>query len=133
MKAGAGLLFLVGTLVILAGALAGGQVWAMSGSTVLGGGAGAATAVLLGLASRPLLRRLTGVGGRVLGEYRGVVDEDDFVETVEVVSDNSPRGVIERGVNQSPDRVAGSIRSLLGDEGTSGARGEQRGKSGGRN
>lgn len=113
MKAGLGFLFLLASLVLLAAALAGGQVWVYAQSPGLGVATALVTAALLGAASRPLLRRMSSGAGRVLGEYHGAVNESDFVDAVDVVSDTSPRGKILHRVDERPERVAGSIRSML--------------------
>ena len=113
MKNAPGLLFPILLLVLLAAILAGGQVWALSGSTPLGIAAAVATCGLLGVGVRPLVRRLTPGGRRFFGEYRGSLEEGDFVDVAQVVSDGGPRGKIRQGVQHRPDRVAGSVRSIL--------------------
>lgn len=131
MKAPPGLSFTLAALVLLCASLGAGQVWAMTGSTGLGLATGAALGLGLGAAVRPLLRRV-GIGRRVLGEYRGALDEDEFVEVVEEAGAAAgPRGAIQRGVSERPERVASSIRSLLvGCEARSGGAGrrERKGK-----
>lgn len=113
MRTSPGLSFTLGALVLLCAGLAGGQVWALTGSTALGIAAGVGVGAGLGAAVRPLLRRVD-LGRRVLGEHRGTLDESQFVDVVGTLgADSSPRGAIARGVAERPDRVAGSIRSLL--------------------
>ena len=116
-RAAPGLLFLIAVGVLLAAALGGGQVWAVTGSVPLGVTAAIVITTLLSLGVRPLLRRLA-VGRQVFGEQRGLVDEDEFVDVVDIVADPTPRGRIARGVEARPDRVAGSVRSLLGRSGS---------------
>jgi|TARA_B100001964_G_scaffold218291_1_gene259159 hypothetical protein len=116
MKTPPGLLFLGALLVLLTAALAGGQVWALTGSTPLGITVTVCTGALLGLGSRPLVRRLTPGRRQFFGEYHGALEEGDFVDVAEVVSDTGSRGKVRHGAEHRPDRVAGSVRSLLDDK-----------------
>ncbi|MBQ38700.1 MAG: hypothetical protein CME04_20115 [Gemmatimonadaceae bacterium] len=74
------------------------------------------TGALLGLGSRPLVRRLTPGRRQFFGEYHGALEEGDFVDVAEVVSDTGSRGKVRHGAEHRPDRVAGSVRSLLDDK-----------------
>ena len=116
MKIAPGLLFSILLLVLLTAILVGGQVWALTGSTTLGIAGGVATGGLLGMGVRPLARRLTPGGRRFFGEYRGTLEEGDFVDVAQVVSDAGSRGKIGHGVQQRPERVAGSVRAILGGQ-----------------
>ena len=116
MKIAPGLLFSILLLVLLTAILVGGQAWALTGSTTLGIAAGVATGGLLGMGVRPLARRLTPGGRRFFGEYRGTLEEGDFVDVAQVVSDAGSRGKIGHGVQQRPERVAGSVRAILGGQ-----------------
>ena len=113
MKTAPGLLFPILLLVLLVALLVGGQVWALPGSTPLGIAAFVATGGLLGAGVRPLVRRLGPVGRRFFGEYRGPLEETDFIDVVQVVSDAGSRGKIRHGVQQRPERVAESVRAML--------------------
>lgn len=113
MKTPPGLLFLVALLVLLAAALVGGQVWAITGSTPLGAAAGLAVGAVLGVLARPVLRRLTPGRRQFLGEYRGTVDDGEFAAVADVLVDGTTRGKIKHGVDERPERVAESVRSLL--------------------
>lgn len=113
MKTSPGLLFPILLLVLLVALLVGGQVWALTGSTPLGMAAFVAAGGLLGAGVRPLVRRLRPVGRRFFGEYRGPLEEGDFVDVAQVVSDAGSRGKIRHGVQQRPERVAGSIRAIM--------------------
>ena len=103
MKIAPGLLFSILLLVLLTAILVGGQVWALTGSTTLGIAAGVATGGLLGMGVRPLARR-------------GTLEEGDFVDVAQVVSDAGSRGKIGHDVQQRPERVAGSVRAILGGQ-----------------
>ena len=116
MKIAPGLLFSILLLVLLTAILVGGQVWALTGSTTLGIAGGVATGGLLGMGVRPLARRLTPGGRRFFGEYRGTLEEGDFVDVAQVVSDAGSRGKIGHDVQQRPERVAGSVRAILGGQ-----------------
>jgi len=116
MKITPGLLFSILLLVLLTVILVGGQVWALTGSTTLGIAAGVVTGGLLGMGVRPLARRLAPGGRRFFGEYRGTLEEGDFVDVAQVVSDAGSRGKIRDGIQQPPERVAGSIRAILGGQ-----------------
>jgi hypothetical protein len=113
MKTAPRLLFPILLLVLLVALLVGSQVWALTGSTPLGIAAFVATGGLLGVGVRPLVRRLAPVGRRFFGEYRGPLEEADFIDVVQVVSDAGSRGKIRHGVQQRPERVAGSVRAML--------------------
>jgi hypothetical protein len=115
MKTSPGLLFLSSLLVLMVATLVGGQVWALTGLVPLGLGTGLIAAGLLGAGVRLLLRRLTPGRRRFFGEYQGAVEEGDFSDVAQVVSEAGPRGKIRHGVEERPDRVAGSVRSLLVD------------------
>ena len=116
MKIAPGLLFSILLLVLLTAILVGGQVWALTGSTTLGIAAGVATGGLLGMGARPLARRLAPGGRRFCGEHRGTLEEGDFVDVAQVVSDAGSRGKIGHGLQQRPERVAGSVRAILGGQ-----------------
>jgi hypothetical protein len=78
MKIPAGLLFLIVLLVLLAAALVGGQIWAMTGSIAWSCVAAVVSAGLLGLCVRFLIHRLATGGRRFFGEYQGPIEEGEF-------------------------------------------------------
>lgn len=95
--------------------LAGGQLWAISGSLSVGGVGGAGTLLLLILGMRWFMRRARAdLQVRFLGEPRENPDMGDFTE---VAVDDTLRETIARDVDGRPDRVAASVRSLLGRDG----------------
>jgi len=113
MKLSAGVLFMVAVLLGGAASLAGGQVWVLTGSLAVAGGAGVLALVGLALAFRLFLRRARAqLRVRFLGEAAEGPNEAEFVEVSEAAA--AARGEIERGVRHRPERVAGSIRTLLG-------------------
>ena len=112
MKPTAGLVLMIGVLLVGAAALVGSQVWAFSGSAALAYSAGVLSLALLFIITRSLLRRLMiGRSVRFLGELKAF-DKSDFVDAV-ALSDDTGRSRIEDKVQQKPEQVAGSIRSLL--------------------
>lgn len=112
MRASAGLIFMLGVLAIGLSILAGGQLWALSGSLVVGGLAGVGSLLLLVLAMRWFVRRTrANLRIRFLGERRDGPDLDDFTEAA---TDDAPREAIARDADDQPGRVAASVRSLLG-------------------
>lgn len=126
MKTSPGLLFSVVLLVLMAAALLGGQLWALTGSVPVGLAAAAAAAALLGAGARTLLRRFAPGGRQFFGEYRGSLEAEDFAEVGQIVSEAGPKGKIRLGVQERPDRVASSVRSILGD--VSSGKGKRRGE-----
>ncbi len=103
---------MIGVLLVGVAALVGSQVWAFSGSAVLAYGAGLVSLALLLIVTRALLRRLMiGRNVRFLGELKAF-DKADFVDAV-ALSEDTGRSRIEDKVQQEPEQVAGSIRSLL--------------------
>jgi membrane protein implicated in regulation of membrane protease activity len=113
MKIPAGLLFLIVLFVLLAAALVGGQIWAMTGSIAWSCVAAVVSAGLLGLCVRFLIHRLATGGRRFFGEYQGPIEEGEFTDVAQVVSDSRARGKVRHGAQHRPERVAGSVRSLL--------------------
>lgn len=114
MKTSLGLLALSSLFVLSAATLVGGQVWALTGLVPAGIATAVVTGGLLGAGVRPLLKRLA-PGRQFFGEYQGELKEGDFGDVVQVVSEAGPRGKIRYGAQERPDRVAGSVRSLLSD------------------
>ena len=115
MRTSAGLIFMLGVLAIGLSILAGGQLWALSGSLVVGGLAGVGSLFLLALAMRWLLGRArANLQISLLGERRDGPDLGDFTEAA---TDDTLRETIARGVDDQPDRVAASVRSLLSRHG----------------
>lgn len=103
---------MVAAFLIGVAALAGGQVWVLSGSLALAGLAGVAVLAGLTVAFRLFLRRAgANLGVRFLGEAAGGLDEGDFVEVADAAE--AAKLEIERGVRHRPERVAGSVRTLL--------------------
>lgn len=115
MKTSPGLLFSIFLLVFMAAALLGGQLWAMTGSVPLGVAAGLAVGALLSVGARALVRRLAPGRRQFFGEYRGPLEAGDYADAGQVVSEGGSKGKIRMGVQDRPDRVASSVRSLLGD------------------
>lgn len=112
MKPTTGLVFMIRVLLLGVAALIGSQVWAFSGSAALAYSAGLVSLVLLFILTRSLLRRLMiGRSVRFLGEMKAF-DKADFVEAV-ALNEDTGRSRIEDKVQQEPEQVAGSIRSLL--------------------
>ena len=115
MRLSAGLIFMLSILAIGLSILAGGQLWAISGSLVLGGVGSAGALLLLILGMRWFLRRArSDLRIRLLGEPRENPDMGDFIE---VAADDTLRETIARDVDNRPDRVAASVRSLLSRDG----------------
>jgi hypothetical protein len=100
-------------LIVGLAVLAGGQVWALKGSLLLGGLASGL--VLGGLAwlCRGLLRRERGV--RFIGEVGQRIHEADFTQQVREKGVQKAR--VQKQVHKAPGRVAGSIRAMLAQEG----------------
>ena len=122
MKLSAGLVFMVSALLLGVAALVGGQLWALTGSTPLAWCAGAVSLALLTIAAEALRRTCaTRRSVRFLGELKAF-DRDDFVDAVRLDADDGPRSRIEDKVQEKPERVAGSIRSLLSERGKGGPR-----------
>ena len=119
---------MIGVLTLGLGVLAGGQVWAYSGSSVWGWGSGLAAAGLIGLGWRAFLKRAARSRRiRFLGESQEGVDESEFSEISRV---DEARAKIEKDLEQRPQKVADSIRALLvrsEGEGEPGDRGSTRG------
>ena len=112
MKPTAGLVFMIGVLLVGVAARVGSQVWAFTGSAVMTYGAGALSLALLFVAVRSLSRRLMiGRNVRFLGELKSF-DKGDFVDAV-TLDEETGRSRIEDKAQQTPEQVAGSIRSLL--------------------
>ena len=103
---------MVAVLLIGLASLAGGQVWVLSGSLALAALAGGILLAALTVAFRLFLRRAgADLRVRFLGEAAAGLDEADFVEVADGAE--AAKMEIERGVRQRPERVAGSIRTLL--------------------
>jgi hypothetical protein len=117
MKIAPGLLLAIALLVLLAAILVGGQVWVLTGSTPLGIGAIVFVGGFLAIGALPLARRLTPTGNQFLGEYHGPLKEGDFADVAQVVSEAGAKGKIRQGVDERPERVAESVRSLLAGRG----------------
>lgn len=113
MKTPPGLLFSVILLVVLAAALAGGQVWVITGSTPLGVICAIGTGAGLGLAARPVLRRYSPTRSQFFGEVRGTLEDGEYDDIGNVLTEAGPRGKVRHGANERPERVAESIRTLL--------------------
>jgi len=111
MRLSAGLIFMLGILAFGLSVLAGGQLWAVSGSLALGGVGGAGVLLVLILGMRWFVRRARAdLRIRFLGEPREDPDMGDFIE---VATDDARRETISRNVDNRPDRAAASVRSLL--------------------
>jgi len=117
MKLSAGVLFMLVALLIGVAALAGGEVWVLSGSVALAWIVGACVLAVLATGFRLFLRRANAnLSVRFLGEASAGVDEADFTAVSEAAAE--ARHEIERGVRRRPDKVAGSIRTMLGKGGS---------------
>lgn len=122
MKLTAGLIFMIALLLLGAAALVGGQLWALTGSAPLGWGAGAVALAGLGIATRAFLRMVAARRSvRFLGETKAF-DRSDFVEVVRLDGEDTTRSRIEEKMQEGPERVAGSIRSLLSRRDQGGSR-----------
>ncbi|MFH1568037.1 MAG: hypothetical protein ABIL09_08570 [Gemmatimonadota bacterium] len=113
MRLSAGVVFMLGAFVLGLAALAGGQAWVLSGSLAAAAAVGAVAGLALAGALRWFLRRArASVQVRFLGERTSAVNEGEFHE----VDDSGPevRAALARDVRQRPERVAGSVRSMLG-------------------
>ncbi len=67
----------------------------------------------MGLCVRFLIHRLATGGRRFFGEYQGPIEEGEFTDVAQVVSDSGARGKVRHGAQHRPERVAGSVCSLL--------------------
>ena len=112
LRISAGLVFMIGVLTLGLGALAGGQIWANTGSLPWGWVGGIASACLVALAWRAFFNRAASARSvRFLGEMaHGPLDESEFVETRE---GDETKAKLERDVELRPDKVADSIRAML--------------------
>lgn len=113
VKPTAGLVFMIGVLLLGAAGLVGGQLWALTGSVLLACAAGVLCLALFAMATRSFLRRIMiGRNIRFLGELKAF-DKADFVNAVTLDGEDAGRSRIEQKVQDTPEQVAGSIRSLL--------------------
>lgn len=108
MRGGIGLTVLVGLLIAGLATLAGGYLWALSGSLGLGGAAGLVVAAALAVAARSLGRHGRSRGH--LGEVQKATRPEDFTTVVPGGMATASR---RRGLAVSPDKAAGGIRSML--------------------
>lgn len=98
------LVLMVGGLAILAG----GQIWAFTGSIPLAIGCGFLVMVVLWGGYRRYFRRR---GVRFVGEVHQEVDEADF--TVVVKDEYDARARVQKRAQDKSARVASTIRSML--------------------
>ena len=104
---------MIGVLLLGAAGLVGGQLWALTGSVLLACAAGVLCLALFAMATRSFLRRIMiGRNIRFLGELKAF-DKADFVNAVTLDGEDAGRSRIEQKVQDTPEQVAGSIRSLL--------------------
>ena len=103
---GASLVFLLAASVILASALAGGQIWAMIGS--VDGGIWSGCAV----AARALYGQISRVGRKQMFATTEELQEGEFVEIRDPLQ-ASAQAVVAAKAQDRPDRVAGSIRAMM--------------------
>ena len=106
------MIFLLGLMVIGLAGLAGGQVWAITGSTSLAWLAGGAVCVPLTWLVRGWTRRRRGPS--FVGEVQEHIEEGDF--TTLVPGQNAQRQRVRKRVIDQPGQVANSIRSMLDDK-----------------
>ena len=112
MSSSPGMIFMLAVLIVGFGVLAGGYVWVYAGLPWLGVIAGIAGAGFLAFALSAFAKRASAERRvRFLGESSDL-DENDFVDVV-AMDDDGPRAQIEKDVQRRPERVAGSIQSIL--------------------
>ncbi|MBT3343310.1 MAG: hypothetical protein HN712_14065 [Gemmatimonadetes bacterium] len=113
MKAGAGgLIFLLAAGVVLCAALAGGQLWAMTGSVDAGLFAGAGIGAVLSVGARLLYTQIDRAGRQQMFASTEDLQDGEFVEIRDPLAD-SARTVVQTKTQERPDRVAGSVRSMM--------------------
>ncbi|MBT4101579.1 MAG: hypothetical protein HOM68_12865 [Gemmatimonadetes bacterium] len=109
---GASLVFLLAAGVTLTSALAGGQVWAMTGSVDAGILSGCAVAAVLAVAARALYGQISRAGRKQMFATTEELQEGEFVEIRDPLQD-SAQAVVAAKAQDRPDRVAGSVRAMM--------------------
>ena len=113
VRLSAGVVFMLGALILGLAALAGGQAWVLSGSLAAAAAVGAGAVLALAGVLRWFLRRArANIQVRFLGERMSGVNEGEFHEVDD--SGAEVRAALARDVRRRPERVAGSVRSMLG-------------------
>ncbi len=113
MKTGSGsLVFLLVAGVALTAALAGGQIWAMTGSVDAGLLSGCAAAGVLAAGARVLYSQISRAGRKQMFAATEQLQDSEFVEIRDPLED-SARSVVTSKAADRPDRVAGSVRAMM--------------------
>lgn len=103
------MIFLLGLMILGLAVLAGGQVWAITGSTTLACLVGGLVFALLAWLVRGWTKQK--VSTSLVGEVQDHLDEEDFKTLVPDQDNNRDR--LQKQVLGQPDQVAYSIRAML--------------------
>ena len=113
LKTGGGsLVFLLAAGVLLTSALAGGQIWAITGSVDAGVLSGVSVAAVMAVAARALYGQISRAGRKKMFASVEELQDGEFVEIRDPMED-SARTVVTTKAQERPDRVAESLRSIM--------------------